>query len=55
MPNYEYVCHGCNKTFSKILSISEHEQQKIKCPGCGSVKVEQKYSYFNAITSRKSA
>jgi putative FmdB family regulatory protein len=55
MPHYEFFCHACKKTFSKILTVAEHEKEKIICPHCGSKNVEQGWSAFSAITSKKSA
>jgi putative FmdB family regulatory protein len=55
MPNYEFVCNACKKTFSKILHIAEHDAEKTACPHCGSHEVEQRWSAFSAITSKKSA
>jgi putative FmdB family regulatory protein len=55
MPHYEFVCNACKKTFSKILTIAEHDSEKTTCPHCGSREVEQRWSAFSAVTSRKSA
>jgi len=55
MPQYEFYCHACKKTFSKSLTIAEHEKENIVCPHCRSKNVEQGWSAFSAITSRKSA
>ncbi len=55
MPNYDFYCHACKKTFSKILTIAAHEKEKITCPHCGSHKVEQRWAAFSVITSKKSA
>jgi putative FmdB family regulatory protein len=54
MPTYEYECRDCNKKFSLILSISEHETTKVSCPKCKSKKVKQSVSLFTTKTSRKS-
>ena len=54
MPHYEFLCHACKKTFSKILTIVQHDQE-IACPHCGSKNVEQRWSAFSVITSKKSA
>jgi putative FmdB family regulatory protein len=54
MPQYEYLCTRCNKKFSVILTIDEHEKSKVKCPKCGSAKVEQQWAAFYATTSKKS-
>jgi putative FmdB family regulatory protein len=55
MPNYEFVCNACKRTFSKVLHIVEHDTQKVACPHCGSQEVEQSWSVFSARTSKKSA
>ncbi len=55
MPHYEFFYLACKKTFSKILTVAEHEKEKIVCPHCGSKNVEQGWSAFSAITSKKSA
>lgn len=54
MPTYEFRCAKCNKKFSLIMSISEHGARKHKCPKCGSAKLEQMVSHFQAVTSKKS-
>jgi len=55
MPHYEFFCKACQKTFSKVLTIVEHDKEKIACPHCGRKNVEQRWSAFSAVTSRKSA
>ena len=55
MPNYEFICNACKKTFSKILTITQHDAEKTACPHCGSQEVEQCWSTFSAVTSKKSA
>jgi putative FmdB family regulatory protein len=55
MPHYEFYCHACKKIFSKLLSLAEYEKGEPICPHCGSHKVEQRWSAFSVITSRKSA
>jgi putative FmdB family regulatory protein len=54
MPVYEFICQSCEKTFSKVLTLAEHESGAVKCPHCGSEKVEQKLAAFYAVTSKKS-
>jgi putative FmdB family regulatory protein len=54
MPQYEYLCRACNKKFSIIRTIAEHEKDNAKCPKCGSHKVEQQWAAFYATTSKKS-
>jgi putative FmdB family regulatory protein len=56
MPHYEFFCNSCKKTFSKLLTIADHERQgNIKCPNCGSHKIEQRWAAFYAVTTKKSA
>lgn len=55
MPTYEYLCLACRKTFSKVLTLAEAGQQKVSCPHCHSPNIEQRYSTFYPVTSRKSA
>ncbi len=54
MPRYEFFCHTCKKLFSKILSLVDYEEGEILCPHCSSKEVEQCWSAFNAIMSKKS-
>jgi putative FmdB family regulatory protein len=55
MPHYEFFCHACKKTFTKILGLVEYEEERVACPHCGSRHVEQRWSAFSVITSKKSA
>ena len=54
MPSYEYRCPKCNKKFTLILSIGEHDAGKVKCPKCGGKKLGQLITTFQTKTSRKS-
>jgi putative FmdB family regulatory protein len=54
MPHYVFLCKSCNKEFTRILPISELEKSDIKCPHCGSQKVQQQVAAFSAVTSKKS-
>ncbi|MGD0695652.1 MAG: zinc ribbon domain-containing protein [Terriglobia bacterium] len=54
MPIYEYICKACNKTFTQIMTISEHDKTKVACPKCTSKKVEQKPAAFFAVSAKKS-
>jgi putative FmdB family regulatory protein len=55
MPQYEFFCNACKKTFTKILALVEYEKERVACPHCGSRHVEQGCSAFSVITSKKSA
>lgn len=54
MPTYDFRCSDCRKKFSLAMSISERERKRIKCPKCGSQRLETVFSSFFAKTSRKS-
>ena len=54
MPLYEYICFACDKTFTKVLTLSEHDKDTVVCPHCGSDQVEQEVSAFFAVTGKKS-
>jgi len=54
MPDYQYFCHACQKTFSKVMTLAEHEEGEVLCPHCGSDNVEQSWSVFYPITPKKS-
>lgn len=54
MPTYEYQCLNCNKVFTLIMSISEYEKRKMKCPKCGKGRVKQQITEFIVQTSKKS-
>ena len=55
MPVYDYVCNDCHKTFERILTLHEHDSEQMRCPHCGSKKIEQEAAAFYAVTSKKSA
>ena len=54
MPTYNYKCGKCKKKFTIVMTISEHDKRKPKCPKCGSRKVTQQIAAFFAVTSDKS-
>ncbi len=53
MPLYDYRCESCGKEFTAALTLAEHEQKAVTCPGCDSKKVEQLISTFVAQTASK--
>lgn len=54
MPMYEYECEKCGKKFAEILTVSEHDKQRMQCPKCASKQVRQVIEPFTPVTSRKS-
>lgn len=55
MPTYEYQCKDCRIMFEKTLTLAAHEREPISCPKCGSLNVEQGFTTFYPVTSKKSA
>ena len=54
MPTYEYRCQQCGRRFEKVMSFTEHgKRPKHPCPRCGSRKVQQVPSGFQAVTGKK--
>jgi putative FmdB family regulatory protein len=54
MPRYEFRCEKCKKSFEQIMTISEREKSRPKCPKCKGTKVVPQFSGFMAQTSKKS-
>lgn len=54
LPEYEYRCEACRKSFAITMGIQKHETAKVSCPKCASRKVCQQISLFGAITKKKS-
>ncbi|MFP4058453.1 MAG: FmdB family zinc ribbon protein [Candidatus Brocadiia bacterium] len=56
MPQYDYHCEKCNKTFTVTRTWEEFDKKrKPKCPKCGkSGDVEQVFSNVTVKTSKKS-
>jgi putative FmdB family regulatory protein len=55
VPHYEFFCHTCKETFTKILALVDYEEGGVVCPHCNSRDVEQRWSAFSVITPKKSA
>ena len=54
MPTYEYRCEKCEKNFTVIMRIEEHDKGGMSCPECKGTSVVQRYTKFFAKTSKKS-
>jgi putative FmdB family regulatory protein len=54
MPMYEYFCESCQKEFTSLQTLDEHDHEAVRCPQCGGDKVHQMVSSFFAVTSKKS-
>ncbi len=56
MPVYEFFCRRCERSFTAVMHIAEHDTDLPPCPSCGRKEdVEKRLSTFTAATSRKSA
>jgi len=54
MPTYEYYCQNCDRTFDVHRSLTERDSEPVECPYCKEKNVEQRFSPFVAMTSKKS-
>lgn len=55
MPVYEFVCRECQKPFEIVRPIQEAPHaDEVKCPACGSSRVDRTWSHVFAKTSKKS-
>jgi len=54
VPVYEFLCQGCQKEFSLVMSMRKRKKKKPACPHCGGKKARQLISAFQPITSKKS-
>jgi putative FmdB family regulatory protein len=54
MPTYDFICEKCNKKYTLIISLSEYEKKKFRCPKCKSTRVKQQITSFQTVTSKKS-
>jgi putative FmdB family regulatory protein len=56
MPVYEFYCRGCDKGFTAVMHVAEHDRDVPKCPECHRKnRVEKRLSTFTPVTSNKSA
>jgi putative FmdB family regulatory protein len=55
MPNYEFRCRECRKRFTERLTFEKYDRRKnLKCPKCGSTKVERVIRPAFVKTAKKS-
>jgi len=54
MPSYDFRCEKCGGKFNLMLSLSEYDKMKFRCPKCKSTKVKQEIMPFQIKTSKKS-
>ncbi len=46
MPIYEFTCKKCGHNFEELLTLSEVESGKLKCPACSSKRIDRGLSSF---------
>ncbi len=46
MPMYEFRCRKCGATFEELVKRADEE---IKCPKCGSARLEKLFSRLGAV------
>ena len=46
MPLYEFTCRKCGHAFEELLTLAEADGGDVKCPACGSKRVEKGFSAF---------
>lgn len=55
MPEYEFYCQQCRRTFASPMSVQEHEREVAQCPDCGKRdSVRKQLSGVTVVTSKKS-
>ncbi len=54
MPHYEFLCLKCSNQFELLMSISERQKIKPKCPKCKGTKVTPQLGSFMVQTTKKS-
>ena len=54
MPMYDYKCLDCGKELLVVLTLKQHESNKVACPKCSGSKMQQLYTSFVAHTTKKS-
>ncbi len=47
MPLYEYLCYKCGNSFEKLRRIADDDKE-LRCPACGSEKIERVLSSFRS-------
>lgn len=50
MPSYEFRCHECSHQFS--VRVPWDKKSEVKCPNCGSDKLQEIFGLFNVPGAR---
>jgi putative FmdB family regulatory protein len=55
MPVYDFFCRRCEKPFTAVMHVAEHDAGVPECPLCHRKdQVEKRLSTFTPVTSHKS-
>jgi putative FmdB family regulatory protein len=54
MPRYVFTCLACQEEFTLTMHMDERSTRDIRCPKCGSERVEPQVAVFAAVTAKKS-
>ncbi|MRR29441.1 zinc ribbon domain-containing protein, partial [bacterium] len=54
MPAYDYRCLDCRKRFDIFMTYAEYGTKPVKCPHCGSEKVERRIGRVRVARSTDS-
>ena len=54
MPNYDFECQDCHKTFEVRATIKEMEEGKISCVNCKSKNIKRIFNGFGVCTGGSS-
>jgi putative FmdB family regulatory protein len=52
MPYYDLKCADCEHEFNAKASMDERSAQAIRCPACGSFRLETVFRKVNVVKSR---
>ncbi len=52
MPYYQLKCADCDHEFEAKASMEERGSQAIRCPSCGSFRMETLFRNLNVIRTR---
>ncbi|MDH3745009.1 MAG: zinc ribbon domain-containing protein, partial [Acidobacteriota bacterium] len=55
MPVYEYRCLDRKQEFERLRPLRERAADEVPRPECGGSRVEKRWSYVFAVTSKKSS
>ena len=55
MPFYDFKCNRCETAFNVLATVSEMEEKRIPCPGCGSRDLTRIWQKANISVQSRAA